>query len=96
MSATEDLKQICKELADQGIWPPYRLNIGDGEGNTVALDVTVTYTMKNTRVVAEAPIEYLGSATELSGAEAIQDCEKLLGQETEIVVHDHTYYVISK
>jgi hypothetical protein len=40
--APEELKRVCQELADQGIWPPYSLIVNDGAGGQVKLDVTMT------------------------------------------------------
>lgn len=40
--APEELKRVCQELVDQGIWPPYSLIVSDGVGGSVHLDVTLT------------------------------------------------------
>jgi len=94
MSAKDTMREICKELADQGIWPPYTLNIGDGEGNEVALNVICETTMTNIRVVDKAPEEYSGSAESLEGAERVKAVCEMIGDKVEIVQHEGTYYVV--
>lgn len=38
--APAELVRVCQELADQGIWPPYTINVNDGDGHEVVLNVT--------------------------------------------------------
>jgi hypothetical protein len=41
--APAELVRFCQELADQGIWPPYTINVNDGKGREIRLDITVTF-----------------------------------------------------
>jgi len=37
----ERLKEICKELLNQGIWPPYTIVVKDARGTEAHLNVTL-------------------------------------------------------
>lgn len=56
-SVAESLKQICQDLLDQGILPPYTLVIKDGYEDEIHLDVTLESLKPSDAKPCDGPFE---------------------------------------